>query len=133
MEGDLGGSTPFQRGPKTSNVFGFDCDNFHFRAQCFHCERNSGDQTAAANRYEYGIEVWNRFDDLEAHRSLSGDDRQIVVTIDVSETLFGSDFVRVRLCFAKMCAVQNDLGAELLAIGHFYERSVFGHDDGGGN
>ena len=73
-------SSPERRG-KTRDVIGLDRDDLHLRPHIFHCERNSGEQPATADRHD------NRHRDpgpprgSRARGSLPGDYRRIVVTV----------------------------------------------------
>ncbi len=133
MERDFGRLPCLQRRGKTGDVFRFDRDDFCLRPQSFDRERNAGDQTAAANRNNHSIDDLDLLDDLDSHRSLAGDDRGIVIAIDVSETFFGGELMGMRFRFGKIFSVQNDVGAECLAITYFNERRVFRHHDRGRN
>ena len=46
-----------QSGGKTGDVIGFDGDDLRLRPQSFHRERNPGEQTAAADRHDDGVEI----------------------------------------------------------------------------
>ena len=92
----------FQCSGKTGDVFGFHGDDFHFRAQRFHCQRNARDQSGPADRHDHGIDVRNLLQDFQAHRPLAGDDRRIIVAIDVGQSFLLRRFrARASLASAK--------------------------------
>jgi hypothetical protein len=66
-------------------------------------------------------------DNFEAHGSLPGNDRGIIVTVDVGEAFLLRDLVRVRFRFAEISPMQNDSRAEFLAIVYFHQRRKFRH------
>ena len=102
------GLPALQRGGKAGDVIGFDRDDLRLRPQRFHRQRDARQQAAAADRHDDRVEIRHLFDDLDPHRSLAGDDRRIVVAIDVGEAFLLGDFVRVRFGFAEMRAVHHD-------------------------
>ena len=93
-----------QCGRETGDVIGFDRDNLCFGRKRFDCERDAGEQTATADRHDDGIEIRHLLDDLEAHRSLAGDDRGIVVAVDIGQPLLVRDLVRARFRFGEILA-----------------------------
>jgi len=77
------------------------------------------------NWNDHCIDIFHLLDNLNSHRSLAGDDRGIVVAIDISETFVGGELVRVRFGFGEIVTVQNNVGAKLLAIRNFDQWRVF--------
>ena len=77
---------PFaQGGGKTGDVLGLDRDHLHIWSQRLHRERDPGKQSATADGDNDGVEIRHLFDDLDAHRPLAGDDRGIIVAVDVGQ------------------------------------------------
>ena len=66
-------------------------------------------------------------DDFESHRPLAGNDRRIVIAIDVRECFFFRDLMRVCFCLSKIFSVKNDRRAKFLAIIYFDQRSKLRH------
>ncbi len=122
-----------QGGRKTRDVLGLDRDNLDLRSKRLHRERDSGKQSAAADRDNDGVEIRHLLDDLDAHRALARDDGGIIVAVDVGQAALLGDFVRVRFGFAEILAVHDHGRAELLAIAHFDQGRELRHHDGGGN
>ena len=65
------------------------------------------------------IDIGDLFDDLDSDRALPGNDRRIVVAVDVGKASFFRDLVGVRFSLAEIFPVQDDRRAEFLAIVHF--------------
>lgn len=97
-------------------MIGFDRNDFCLRSQAFDGERHTCEQASAADWHNDRVEIGDLFDNLQAHCALTGDDRGIVVAIDVSESSLLRDFVRLLFRFGKIFSVEHHSRAEFLAI-----------------
>jgi hypothetical protein len=119
--------------PKTGHVFGFYCDDFRLRPQCFHGKRNTRNQTGAANGHKNGIEIGNLPDNFEPDRSLSGNDGRVVVAVNIGEIFFRGDLVGTSFGFSEIFPVYHYVRAQSLTIVDFDERRVLRHHHRGRN
>jgi hypothetical protein len=78
-------------------------------------------------------DVGRLLEDLESHGALAGDHVDVVERMDEREALARGDFTGMRARLGQVRAVQDDLGAELAAVGHLDQRRENGHHDGRGN
>jgi hypothetical protein len=104
-----------QCGVQAGGVRGFDADDRGLGSHRLHVRRDSCNQAAAAHRNEDRADRLGVLaQDLDAHGALARDHVEIVVGVDVDETLFfglaSSQLVR----FVVAVAVQNDLCAKRL-------------------
>ena len=111
-----------KRRGKTCDVFCFDGDNFRVRSQSFDGQGNAGEQTRATHRNDHRVQIGNLLDDFESHRPLAGNDRRIVIPIDVRESFFFRDLVCARPGFSEIFSVKNDGRAKFLTITYFNQR-----------
>src|SRR4029077_14061188 len=93
----------------------------------FDSQRNASEQTGAAYGNNYRFKVGNLLNDLEAHRSLSGNNRGIIVAVDIRKPFLRCDLVCVCSGFAEIRTVQDNSRTELLARAHLYEGRESGH------
>src|SRR5213078_4938189 len=94
---------------------------------------HAGEKSTAADWDNDRIDVRHLLEDFQTHRALAGNDRRIVVAINVSESAFLRDLVRLFFRLAKIPSMQDHGGAELFAVPDFNEWRVLRHYDGGGN
>src|SRR5438105_9331092 len=111
-----------KRRGKTCDVFCFDGDNLRVRSQSFDGQGNAGEQTRATHWNDHRVQIGNLLDDFESHRPLAGNDRRIVIPIDVVESFFFRDLVRARPGFSEIFSVKNDGRAKFLTITYFNQR-----------
>ena len=119
MQGDAGRFSGFERGRKTRDILGFDRDDFCARLFRFDRERDPGQQPGTSNWDDHRVNIRNLLENFQPRRSLAGNNRWIVVAVDVSEALFCRDLMRVGLRFPKILAMEYDICAEFLTIVHF--------------
>src|SRR5205814_1299008 len=93
----------------------------------FDGQGNAGEQTRATHRNDHRVQIGNLLDDFESHRPTAGNDRRIVISIDVGESFFFRDLVRARPGFSEIFSVKNDGRAKLLTITYFNQRSELRH------
>ena len=87
----------------------------------FDGQGDAGDESAAADGDDDGVDVLDLFDDLEAHGALSGDDVRVVVAVDVGQPQVGGHAHGVLARLAQIAAVDDDAGAELAARLHLHD------------
>ncbi len=121
----------FQGGRETGDMIGFDGDDFCFRPERFHGERDAREQTAAAHRHDDGVEIRDLGHDLKTGGALAGDDRGIVVAVDVGQALLRRDLVRPRFRFREIFPFEDDGGAEFLAVVDLDQGRKLRHHDRG--
>jgi hypothetical protein len=97
----------------------------------FTASETPGEQTATAHRHDDRVEIRHLRDNLEARRSLTGDDRGIVVAVDIGQPLLGRDLMGARFSFCEIPALQHNRRASFLAVVDFNERGEFRHHDRG--
>ena len=120
MHLDLRWFACFKRGGKARHVLCFNGHDFRVRQQSFDGQRNSGEQTGTTDRNDQRVEVGNLLDNFESHRSLAGNDRGIIVPIDVGEAFFFCELECARFRFSEICSMKNDVSTKLLAGAHLY-------------
>jgi hypothetical protein len=78
-----------------------------------------GEQSGPAHRHDDRVKVRDLPNDLESHGALAGDDRRIVVAVDVGEAFLSRDLVGASLGFGKILSMQDDSRAQFLTIVDF--------------
>jgi hypothetical protein len=96
------------RGEKTGDVIRLDRDDFCLRVQRFHRERNTGEETAAADRDDDRVKIRHLRDTFEAGRALAGDDSGIIVAIDLGKSFLLRGLMGANSSFGKSVLVQDD-------------------------
>ena len=110
-----------------------DADDRHARRLRLDGRADPRDEAAAADRHDDRFDVGRLLEDLEPHRALAGDHVGVVERVDEREAVARGDFAGVRARLGQVGAVQDDVGAELAAVGHLDQRREHRHHDGRGN
>ena len=79
-----------------------------------------------------GFDAGRLLEDLESHRALAGDHVDVVERVDEREPVARGDFAGMHARLRQVGAVQDDVGAELAAVGDLDQRREYGHHDGRG-
>ena len=94
-------------------VFGLHADHFDLGAHCLDVSGDAGDEAAAADGHEDGIDrplVLTQ--DFHRHRALTGDDMRVVEGMDESQAAFGLERLGVAVSVGVAVTVQHHLAAE---------------------
>ena len=122
--------TGLERFVQAGGVFRFHADDLGLRPQGLHIGGNAGNQPAAADGDEDGVDATAVLaQDLHCHRALAGDHVRVVVGRDVGHAALGHQFARMLAGIVVGIAVQHYLGAQALHRLHLDVRGGLGHHD----
>ncbi|RMO16362.1 hypothetical protein ALQ46_05467, partial [Pseudomonas savastanoi pv. phaseolicola] len=111
-------------------VVRFDADNLDLRSQVFDVRRDTRDQTATTDRYEYRVQLPRLLaKNLHRHGALPGNRVRVVIRVDVDEALFVDQLQRVGQRFGEGVAVQHHCGAPRAHAFDLDFRGRARHDD----
>ena len=110
-----------------------DADDAHLRHHRLDVAADAGDQPAAADRHEHGVQLaaLAMTHDLVADGALAGDDQRIVEGMDEGEAGLGDEPIAVRLRVRVAVAGEHHLGAARPHRLHLDRRRRLRHDDDG--
>src|SRR5688572_985254 len=98
-----------------------DADDAHVRLERLDRGAHARDESPAANWDDNGIEIGDVFDDLQPHRSLPSDDVGVVEAGYEDAPLVARGLKRPLLRVGIRVAVEDDVGAEGLAILYLHQ------------
>src|SRR5687768_10824940 len=107
-----------------------DTDDADVRRHGLDDRADARDQSGTADRDDDRLHARGLLEDLDAQRSLAGDDVFVVVRGKEGEPLRFRKLQGTRSCIDHVVAVQLDGGAELTAVRDFDQRRELRHDDG---
>ena len=110
--------------------FGLDADDLDVGRLRLDHRADAGDQAAAADRHDDRFDVGRLLEDLERHRALARDHVRVVERMDEREAVALGELAGVRARLGQVGAVQDDVRAELAAVGDLDQRGELRHHDG---
>ena len=114
------------------DVDGLDADDFHRRLQALYVRRDTGDQPAAPDRHEDGVDFAPRLPQhFHADGALTGNHVRIVIGMHEGQAALARQHLRVLIGLVVRIAVQHHFGAARRHRGHLDLRRGHRHDDGG--
>src|SRR5262245_31139046 len=116
---------------KAGRVLGLDAENPYVWFQMLERQSNPGNQAAASDWDDDGIQIWDLPGEFKAERSLAGDDRRIVKAVDIGQTFRASQLVRAFPSLANIRAMQDDGCAVPAALNDCGQGSEAGHNNRG--
>ncbi len=118
-----------EHGAHRGKQLGLDADHLDLGLQGLHRGRDPGDEAAAAERHDHGVEIGAGTRELKADRPLPGDHLFIIVRMNEGEALVVRQLVRGLGRLGQARALKHDMGAEALGLLHLHERRRFRHHD----
>ncbi|KAF3810584.1 Threonine dehydratase [Colletotrichum gloeosporioides] len=114
-------------------VIGLDADDLDVGRHALDVDADAGDEAAAADAAEDGVELGHvdLAEELHADGALAGDDVGVVEGGDVDEAVLGGAAGALLLGSVEVGAVEHDVAAEPGDVEVLDARGGLGHDDGG--
>ena len=120
-----------QAGLRIGGKFGLNANHLHIGIAQLDGGGDAADQSAAADRDKYGLDVRQVGEDFEADGSLAGNDLFVVVGRHDRVAVLGGQFLRTQAALFAAGTDGDDLRAERRGGFEFVLRSVAGHHDDG--
>eukprot|EP00053_Salpingoeca_punica_P009376 m.84040 g.84040 ORF g.84040 m.84040 type:complete len:414 (+) comp15003_c0_seq1:98-1339(+) len=130
--GDVGAHrlAGLQRADKALAVLRLHRNHLHVWPQGLDGQKNARQQTTATRRHHNGVHIGDLLQNFQTARALPGNDVGVIVTVNVLQAVLDADLLCALLGLAKVCAMQNDVGAKLAAVLHLGHGREFRHDKG---
>ena len=117
------------RVPGRREALGLDADDVQVGADRLGRRRHAGDQAAAADRDDQGVDRRLLRQHLERDRALAGDDGEVVERMDDGEAALLGELQAGDARVVEGVAVEHDLGAEAARVLDLHARGEARHDD----
>ena len=119
--------------PRRRETFGLHTDDADVGFDGARRRGDPGDQAAAADGDDEGVDLRLLRQHLEADRALAGDDRRVVEGMHQRVAALGDELHAGDAGVFESVALEHDLGAEAARVLHLYRRGEARHDDGRGD
>ena len=105
-------------------------DDLRLRAFLAQRQRHAGDQPAAADGDQHGVEAWAVLDHFQCDRALTRDDVGVVERVHENQPARLLQIEGGVSRFIKRMSGEHDFSAEIAGLAHLNVRGRFRHDDG---
>jgi hypothetical protein len=117
------------RVPRRREALGLDADDVQVGAERLRRRRHAGDQAAAADGDDQGVDLGLLGEHLERDRALAGDHRQVVERMDDGVAALLGELQAGDARVLEGVADEDDLGAEAARVLDLHARGEARHDD----